>query len=423
MNIKNILLFVPRRLTQFKKWYFKTSWLKRILATIAIIAVVMILKNIIFPSNKAKYTFDTVQKADIVQLVTENGNVLSGNQTDIYSPSTGVLDTLFIKNGDNVKKGDKLFTVRSTATVQEQAASYSNYSQASTNLTNVQNNLRSAKASLDHTLDDIHLYQYGNGGMSNVGSANETEAQRDTRTRAQVAYDNAQSALASANAAKNSAWLAYQATQNAVVTAPVAGTVQNIVGLVGTKVIAQLNSTAAAQSAQSGVATPILIIGNNKDYAIKTSVSEVDINKIALDQKVDIVFSAIPNKSYTGHIIQLDSYGTNSQGVITYNVFISIDNPDNSIKQNMSTSLTINTDARKSVVTVANSSIVPYQSGKAVQILDAKGKVTFVPVTLGLRGFTRSEVLSGVNEGTKIILGNTQITNNQSGGPDSAANN
>ncbi len=417
MNIKNILLFIPRKIRQFINWYLHTNWVKRIAVSLAVIFAIIILKNIFFSNKKAKYTFDTVQKGDITQLVTENGNVLSGNQTDIYSPSTGVLDTLYVKNGDTVKKGDKLFTVRSTATVQEQTASLASFQQASSNFDSANNNLRAAQASLEHTLDDIHLFQYGNGGFSNVGSANETEAQKDARTRAQTAVDTAQSAVTAASASRTSALLAYQATQNAVVTAPTNGTIQNIIGLPGSKIIAQLNSTTAAQSTQTGAATPVLIIGDNKNQAIKTAVSEVDINKIALNQKVDIVFSAIPNKTYTGHVIQTDFSGTDTQGVITYNVFIAIDNPDENIKQNMSTSLTINTAARQNVETVANAAIVPYQSGKAVQILDTKGKLTFVPVVIGLRGFTRSEIISGVSEGTKVVLGNTQLTNNQSGGP------
>jgi HlyD family secretion protein len=163
-----------------------------------------------------------------------------------------------------------------------------------------------------------------------------------------------------------------------------------------------------------------MIIGNQTNNAIQTTASEVDVNKIALGQNVDITFSAVPNKTYKGKIIQIDSYGTNTNGVITYNIFVQINQPDNNIRPDMSANLTIDTAEKSGVLTVANSAVVPYQNGKAVQIVDPKTKkVKFIPVTIGLRGFTRSEVISGVNAGTKVILGNTQLTNNTQNGPNS----
>lgn len=232
-------------------------------------------------------------------------------------------------------------------------------------------------------------------------------------------YNDVGTAIGAAQAAVNSTSLAYQATQNTTVTAPVSGTISNVIGLSGAKVVAEINSTtAAATAATVAPVTPVLIIGStNSGTAIKTTVSEVDINKVALGQKVDIVFSAIPNKTYKGTIVQIDTYGTNTAGVVTYNVFVSLNNADSSIKPNMTANLTIYTAQESNVLTVANAAIVPYQNGKAVQTLQKNGKVKFIPVQIGLRGFARSEIVSGVGAGTKVILGNTQLTNNQSGGP------
>ncbi|HSW87583.1 MAG TPA: HlyD family efflux transporter periplasmic adaptor subunit [Candidatus Saccharimonadales bacterium] len=432
--LKNIFLSIKKHITRFWQWFLHTSWKKRIAVIIAVIIILIIIKNVFFGGKKQQYTFDTVQKGTITQLVTENGNVISSNENDVYSPTNGMLDQIYVKNGDYVHKGDKLFTVRSTATPQEQAVANANYIAAlsaanqakstavanqskleqdrqavitaSSNVTTMQNNRNVSQPNPATGLP------YSQNDIDAINSA--LTSARQTFTADEQTYNANNTAIGAAQSQVTSTLLAYQATQNAAITAPADGTISNIIGLTGAKVMAQLNSasTSSTNTSSSTSVTPVLVIGNDSNYAIHTTVSEVDINKVAIGQPVTILFSAVPNATYKGKITQADTYGTNTAGVITYNLFVSIDNADQNIKPNMSANLTIDTAEHKNILTVANAAIVPYQNGKAVQILDKKGKVAYKPVKIGLRGFTRSEVLSGVPAGTKVILGNTTLTNN-----------
>lgn len=420
------------RLQKPIRW-FEHATLKKRITAIIIVGVILFMLPAFFGGNKSKYSFDTVQRGTITQLVTENGNVVSANETDVYSPTTGSLDHMYVKNSDYVHAGDKLFTVRSTATKQEQAAAYATYETAQSELTTAQNNQQTADATM-WTKQQAYLTAQDNQNYKNNNTVNPAtknnytdlekqqidsavvQTQKDFEA-AEQAYKTADVAIADAQAQVNSANLAYQATQNATVTAPVSGTVSNIVGLPGAKIVAQVSSAATANSTQNATsATTVLVIGNNNNYAIQTTVSEVDIDKISLGLPVTVLFSAVPNKTYNGNIIQADTDGTNNSGVITYNVFVSITNGDNRIKPNMTANLTIKATEHKNVLTVANSAIVPYQNGKAVQVLNKNGNITYIPVTIGLKGFTRSEVVKGVNAGTRVILGNTNPTNTNSGG-------
>lgn len=430
-KVKNSIQAIKKRISGFWQWFLHVSWKKRIAVIIVLLIILFILRNILFGTKKQQYTFDTVQKGTITQLVTENGNVISSNETDVYSPTTGVLDQIYVKNGDTVNQGDKLFTVRSTATPQEQAAAYANYEAALSSLTTAQNAKQTADATM-WTKQQAYLTAQDNQKYKNNNTVNPStkntytdlekeqidsavvQTQKDFDA-AQQAYKTADVAIADAQAAVNSTSLAYQATQNTTITAPTNGTVNNIIGLTGAKVAAQISSaatsiTTAPSTTTQPAVTPVLVIGDNNGNAIHTTVSEVDINKVKIGQPVTILFSAVPNHTYNGTITQEDTYGTNTGGVITYNVFVSITNSDEYIKPNMSANLTIDTAKKQDVLTVANAAIIPYQNGKAVQVLDKKGKVVYKPVAIGLRGFTRSEVLSGVNSGTKVILGNTNLT-------------
>lgn len=432
-KIRSNLKRIKNKIVSFGQWFLHASWKKRIAVIIVFLIILSILKNIFFEGSKQQYTFDTVSTGTITQIVTENGNVISSNETDVYSPTTGALAQIFVKNGEHINQGDKLFTIKSTATPQEQAAAYANYEAALSSLTTAQNTQQTADATMwdkqQAYLTALDNQNYKNSNTVNPATKNnytDLEKQQIDSTVIQTqkdfyaseqAYKTAGVGIANAKAQVDSTYLAYQATQNATITAPSSGTVSNIIGLIGAKVVAQISSAATSSTnastttTQSSV-TPVLIIGNDNGYAIHTTVSEVDINKVGIGQPVSIIFSAAQNKIYKGKVLQEDTYGTNTSGVITYNVFVSIDNADVNIKPNMSANLTINTAEHKNVLTVANAAIVPYQNGKAVQILGKKGKVMFKPVKIGLQGFTRSEVLSGIQKGTKVILGNTALQNN-----------
>jgi len=72
----------------------------------------------------------------------------------------------------------------------------------------------------------------------------------------------------------------------------------------------------------------------------------------------------------------------------------------------MTANLTIDTNEHANVLTVINAAIRPYKGAKAVQVLK-NGKLQYDPVTTGIKGLDRTEIISGVKDGEKVIIGNT----------------
>jgi len=310
-KIKNTFLQnIKTRLVDFKNWYLQASWKKRIIIIVLLIFLLIVLKNILLGEKKQPYTFDSVQRGTITQLVTENGNVIASNETDVFSPTTGVLDHLYIKNGDLVRKGDALFTVRSTATPQEQAVAYANYETALSTLTTAQNTKQTMDATMwakqQAYLAAQNTQNYKNNNKTNPATNKEytdleklaidntvIQTQKDFTSAEQV-YKTADAAIADAQAHVTATYLAYQATQNTTILAPTSGTISNIIGLTGAKVIAQVSSavtstTSTASTQAPTSVTPVLVIGNTNGYALSTTVNEVDINKVALGQTVTVL--------------------------------------------------------------------------------------------------------------------------------------
>ncbi len=94
-----------------------------------------------------------------------------------------------------------------------------------------------------------------------------------------------------------------------------------------------------------------------KQKIAEISLNEVDIAKIKTGQKTTLTFDALSDLSITGEVAEIDSIGTTSQGVVTYNVKIAFDTQDERIKPGMSVTAAIITDTKQDVLLVPNSAI------------------------------------------------------------------
>jgi len=149
----------------------------------------------------------------------------------------------------------------------------------------------------------------------------------------------------------------------------------------------------------------------------KLSLNEVDVAKVKVGQKATLTFDVIADLSISGSVIDVDTLGTTSQGVVTYGVKISFDTTDERIKPGMTVSASIITDAKTDVLAVPNSAIKTANGSSYVEevegataaqaddpagILAPQG-VKRVPVETGLVGDTETEIVSGLAEGDLIV--------------------
>src|SRR6185437_8726262 len=81
-------------------------------------------------STTPQYQTATAQRGSIISTVNESGNVSASSQTEVTSPSDGLIQQVYVKNGETVQAGQKLFSVKSTATPQIKASAYASYENA-----------------------------------------------------------------------------------------------------------------------------------------------------------------------------------------------------------------------------------------------------------------------------------------------------
>jgi HlyD family secretion protein len=147
------------------------------------------------------------------------------------------------------------------------------------------------------------------------------------------------------------------------------------------------------------------------------SLNEVDIAKIKLGQKVTLTFDAIDELTITGGVVEIDSIGAVSQGVVSYNVKIGFDTGDDLVKPGMSVSASIITDTVQDVLVVSNSAVKSQNGVSYVQTFNApltdtqvgvQGSTSIdlpnqVEVVTGLTDDTSTEIISGLKEGDIIV--------------------
>lgn len=412
------------KVSGIKNWFIKASWKKKAVVIIVIAVIIYALYYFLKP-KKSEYTFATVSRNTVSDTISESGNVTSSGRFDVYSASTGYIEEVYVTNGNIVISGQDLFKVKSTATEQEKASAYATYTSAlATKNTSEQNKplyqsqLEAARQNvIDASNAENKMTDNRNNGRFNpatgksytqeeIDSINsELVSTRQNFTSIEKKYLDVDTSIMSGRAGLTSAWLAYQATQDSVVKATAPGMIANFSSSVGDKVTAT----------GVGSSPALVILGDFAKTSIKIPLNEVDVNKVKIEQQATIVFDAFREKKYAGYISTIDTAGTNTNGVITYNAYIFVNNSDSNVKTEMTATVTIETAKHANVLVVPNSAIKPYKGGKAVivegstkenQVKNKTGKVLplhYIPVKTGLKGIMWTEIISGVATGTKVI--------------------
>lgn len=394
------------------KWLKSLSLLKKVVLIVVLGTLLFfIARSLLNKSSQQTVTTDTVKRATIVDTVSESGNIQS-NQLTVYSVSSGVIEELYVKNGDTVKKGDKLFKVKSTASNQDKASAYATYLSAKNTLANAEakiNSLQAAEFKANQT------FMNGKGGEDNPDTSDPNYIQEKANwLQAEADYKNQATAISQAQASLNSASLSYQATQDSIVTAQVGGTIANVSYSVGDQVTASMNSSSNTDTTASSV----LVIGTDTENVVKIQINELNVNKIQVGQEATVTVSAIKDQTFRGEVERVDDYGTNTSGVITYNVFVKITDDSPLIKPLMSSIVTIQTAKHENAFVVPNTAIKLYQAGKAVQVKDTgtSTQLKYIPVKTGIKTATQTEILEGVTEGMEIVTSTTTSTTTKSSG-------
>ncbi|MEI7611723.1 MAG: efflux RND transporter periplasmic adaptor subunit [Betaproteobacteria bacterium] len=355
------------------------------------------------PTLEQRYRLQTVDKGEIVQTVSANGTLNPVVLVNVGTQVSGTVTKLYVDFNDKVTKGQALLEL-DPALLAAQAR------QSVANVVNIQTSLDLARAS-EARMKALFEQEY----VSRQDLDQAVQARKSAE---------AQLAQAKASADKDRVNLNY-----AVIRSPVSGIVVDRVVDLGQTVAASLQTP-----------TLIKIAQDLSEMRIDSSFAEADVGKIKEGQKVNFTVDAFPNRSFTGQVQQIRMNATVLQNVVTYNVRVSLENPELILLPGMTAYVNIAVARRDDVLIVPNSALRfkpadaaenaaeatndksngvtsrPAGKGKnrdttsgTVYVVDGKN-LRPVSIQIGITDNRNSEVTSGdLKPGDRIVLGENPV--------------
>ena len=137
---------------------------------------------------------------------------------------------------------------------------------------------------------------------------------------------------------------------------------------------------------------------------VKVVIDELDILSVAVGQEADITVDALPGRSFTGTVTEVDPKGSNQGGNTKYTVTIAIDRDDNMLA-GMNATAILTVGVTEDVLTLPVAALTE-KGSKTVAYTgyDEQTRTLLDPVEVetGVSDGTTVEILSGLEEGMEV---------------------
>ena len=367
------------------------------------LAVVAVLVAVIFWRRSKSATLqvqtETVTRGTIVASVSASGQVLTANLVNLTTSVTGLVNQIYVQDGDQVKVGQKIMMITPDATgKQKAAAAYAAYLSTKNSLVSAQTTLYTLQSQMFAANQ-----AFMNGAVARELATDDPVYVQENADwlAAEAKYKNQQNVIAQSQSGVSNAWLAYQAAAPTV-TAPLDGEITNLTYLPGMTLDDSQSSPRIGVIKLSG--TPLASF----------NVSEIDVSRLQPGQKATIKLDSLNDKTFTGKVVSIDRIGTATSGVVNYPVIIRLDTEAPEILPNMSATAEIIL-AIKNDILLVSSAAIKLQGDQSVVQVKRNGQAQTVVIETGISSDIQTEILSGLSEGDEVVVASLSATSNQTG--------
>lgn len=399
---KKIKLYLQKAVTIFSSH-------KKLAVTALIITTVVVISSISrFINNEEQPQFITsqVERTTLLNSIQASGSILNTGQQIITTDATGIVKNVFVKDGDSIKKGDKLVEIDLDQAGNEvRTKAWSTYLSSKNAIDSAKATQYSLQAAMFGAWDEFKklaesdVYQNSDGTPKYDSRAlPEFHIPEKDWLATEAKFKNQVAVVTQAQVALNSSWLSFR-TVSPIITAPTSGEISDLMvapGLV-------IGPTTGQGSGDHKLLS--IIIG--QEILISVSISEMDISRIKIGQKVIVTVDAITDKTFTGKVVGLNRTGSVTQGVVNYTTLISLDTSDKALLPNMSLTTEIILSSKPNVLVIPAGAVNRVQGQATVSLL-VDGQVQEKEIEIGLSTPTQVEIINGLEEGETVITGQRQ---------------
>ncbi len=335
---------------------------------VVLLLIIIIVLNIAFKEPGVKVETATAEPGSILSKVSGDGQLKAESQVNIQSQTLGTVVKLFVKEGDDVLKGQLLCLLDSTSSKANLELAQAQYEQTALSFARTET-----------------LY------AKNLISAQD--------------YETAKSAYRTAKARLEQAQDNYDKTK---ITAPISGK------------ITQLNikeGETVMLGTMNNLGTIMMVIADLSKMMCIVNIDETEVPSVKIGAEAIITMDVFPDSQFFGVVTKVGYMPKTSVSSLTdqttdFEIEVMLDNTLTELRPGMSINAEIITSEKDSIL------VIPIQAagrrklkGKETQtcFVAEKGKAKLTEITTGISSESDIEVTSGLSIGQQVVTGPYKI--------------
>ncbi|MTI67114.1 MAG: efflux RND transporter periplasmic adaptor subunit [Firmicutes bacterium] len=372
-------------------------------------------------TNKVRVSAVEVEKMPISQDIISNGIIKTKDQRNIVSELPYTIEKVLVKEGSKVNKGDIL------AKLNTKDLEY-NLKRAEINLELEKSVLEEMKKEIDTfsleknkenakiTYEDSKKKYEKSKELYEAGAISKSKLETDKTTflTAKNNYELAKNKLDEAMSGENKKNIESQVKKIKLQSLSVKSKKEDLEKSI---IKSPINGTIVKSNAKIGVnastLNPLFIIDDTKKLEIEVDVSEYDVKEINIGQDVKITGDAFESKKYEGKVSYIapiaEVQKTNSGYETNVKIRVDILNVTEDLKPGFSADVSIRTGHKEDPLVVPYETIYKKKDGTEIVYKVENDKLKEVPITEGIKGDMKLEIISDeIKKGDKIVLNPTE---------------
>jgi membrane fusion protein (multidrug efflux system) len=313
-------------------------------------------------SSAVSVTVETLEKSPMKEVLSYTGVLAGNNQVTVVSQASGTVEKVRMEVGRRCRQGDTLAVVDNDM---QQAG-----------LAQAQAQVLAAQTNYDKAQKDLKR----------------TESLRADSAVSQVNLENVQlaadAALAQLKAAQAGLALARKHYDDTYLRTPISGTIA---------------AKRVDRGATVAPGSEIAVVVDDSRFKVTVMVSEMDINKMETGQRAALTVDAVPGRELTGRILSIGSVP--AQQGRQYPVEIMVEGAEaGGLKAGMFCRAGIVAALVDSALSVSEGAVASDPDGGSYVFIVENGRPVKKPVKLGFKYANRYQVLSGLEQGSTVIV-------------------
>ena len=349
----------------------------------------------------------TATTTDLQDTVLATGVLQAFKQVSVGAQVSGQVKVLHVALGDKVKAGQLIAEIDSVPQQNTQR-------NAEAALANVQAQLRAQQATQAQTA--LALQRQKELFAADAGSRADLESAQAANDLALANVDGLKAQILQAQVTVDTAKVNMGYTR---IVAPIDGQVVAIV-------------TQQGQTVNANQSTPTIIkLAQTETMTVKTQISEADVTRVKIGQKVYFTILGEPDKRYTATLRSIEpapdsiltdtttstSTSSTTSTAIYYNGLFDAPNPDGKLRISMTAQVQIVRADAPGALTIPATALGPRgkDGSYTVRVVGADGQAQPRSIKVGLNTNVSVQVLEGLVEGDKVVIGDAATAPSKTG--------